>query len=274
MWEKSYSICVADAAFCRYVRLDTSVLMFRWSYVPSVNSMVCPRVTLTGFSWMMTLVPGGANGVVLKSNIPQRYAKADMLELIRLFLRWLRVRTACGISRFCYRKFWVTGCKASQEMIFECSNCSFCGVSSMDMWWRQLIVNFIFAKAVFNSPEISLSKMYKFNPKTTAYSDLTGRFPYKSSRGNQYILIVYDYDSNAILAEPLSDRRGHTITKTWQKINNVFVQRGVKPNFRTSNSNIQKSFPGWPYILWPKISYSRMGSTDSTNSSNPQSSQK
>ncbi len=29
------------------------------------------------------------------------------------------------------------------------------------------------------------------------YSDQTGRFPQTSSRGNKYIMIVYDYDSNA-----------------------------------------------------------------------------
>ena len=31
------------------------------------------------------------------------------------------------------------------------------------------------------------------------FMDLTGRFPYKSSRGNKYILIVYHVASNAIL---------------------------------------------------------------------------
>ena len=43
-------------------------------------------------------------------------------------------------------------------------------------------------------------KLEQFNPKETAYSDLSGRFPHKSSRGHQYMLVVYDYDSNAILA--------------------------------------------------------------------------
>ena len=38
------------------------------------------------------------------------------------------------------------------------------------------------------------------------YSDLTGKFPVQSALGNKYILIVYHYDSNAILAEPLKDR--------------------------------------------------------------------
>ena len=35
-----------------------------------------------------------------------------------------------------------------------------------------------------------------------AYSDLTGRYPHISSRGNQYILTVYDYDSSGILVQP------------------------------------------------------------------------
>eukprot|EP00957_Ditylum_brightwellii_P132177 10078534-Ditylum_brightwellii.AAC.1 len=34
-----------------------------------------------------------------------------------------------------------------------------------------------------------------FNP------DKTGKFPFKLSNGSQYALILYDYDSNAILAE-------------------------------------------------------------------------
>ena len=33
--------------------------------------------------------------------------------------------------------------------------------------------------------------------------DLMGRFPYQSSRGHEYILVAYNYDGNAILAQPL-----------------------------------------------------------------------
>jgi hypothetical protein len=35
------------------------------------------------------------------------------------------------------------------------------------------------------------------------YTDQTGRFPITSSRGNKYIMILYNYESNDILAEPL-----------------------------------------------------------------------
>jgi hypothetical protein len=35
-------------------------------------------------------------------------------------------------------------------------------------------------------------------------TDQTGRFPITSSRGSKYIMVVYDYDSNAILTKPLT----------------------------------------------------------------------
>ena len=44
-------------------------------------------------------------------------------------------------------------------------------------------------------------------PKEKAYSDQTGRFPHKSTRGNQYLFTLYDYDSNAILQHPLKNRQ-------------------------------------------------------------------
>jgi hypothetical protein len=42
-------------------------------------------------------------------------------------------------------------------------------------------------------------------PTGQVYTNQTGRFITPSSNGNNYLLILYDYDSNAILAEPLKD---------------------------------------------------------------------
>ena len=64
----------------------------------------------------------------------------------------------------------------------------------------------------------------------TAYIDLTGRFPFQSSRGNNYIRVGYHYDSNAILTEPLKNRTASEITKTWKIINNKCAQAGMQPN--------------------------------------------
>ena len=38
------------------------------------------------------------------------------------------------------------------------------------------------------------------------YTDQTGRFPVTESKGNKYILLMYDYDLNAILTEPIKNR--------------------------------------------------------------------
>ena len=44
----------------------------------------------------------------------------------------------------------------------------------------------------------------------TAYTDLTGRFPCRSSSGNEYLMIAYHYDGNVIVAKPLKiEKRIH-----------------------------------------------------------------
>ena len=41
------------------------------------------------------------------------------------------------------------------------------------------------------------------NDLATAYMDLTGIFPCKSSSGNEYILVAYHFDGNCIIARDL-----------------------------------------------------------------------
>ncbi len=63
------------------------------------------------------------------------------------------------------------------------------------------------------------------------YTDQTGHFPVTSSQGNQYIILVlYDYDTNAILTEPLKNRTGTEILKAYQKLHDYLTQRGFKPH--------------------------------------------
>ena len=60
-----------------------------------------------------------------------------------------------------------------------------------------------------------LYTIFDSSPTELSYIDLTGRFPYKSARGNQYILVAYHHDANAILAQPLKNREAATITARW-----------------------------------------------------------
>ena len=68
-----------------------------------------------------------------------------------------------------------------------------------------------------------------FHEHNTAYSDLTGRFPHTSSRGNCYLLLVYDYDSNAILVAPLESRAAAVIRDGWNHLNTILANRGRQP---------------------------------------------
>ena len=43
---------------------------------------------------------------------------------------------------------------------------------------------------------------------STIFTYLMGKFPITSNRGYKHILVLYDYNSNAILVEPLKSRTG------------------------------------------------------------------
>ena len=77
-----------------------------------------------------------------------------------------------------------------------------------------------------------------FVPTNKAYSDLTGKFVCKSSRGNQYLLIVYDYDSNTILQEPSKNRTAGEIKRAWSVIHAKLSKAGVAPQLYILDNEI------------------------------------
>jgi hypothetical protein len=62
-----------------------------------------------------------------------------------------------------------------------------------------------------------------------SYSDQTGRFPIQSSRGYQYVFILYEYDSNAILSKPLKTRQAMDITTAWTELHNKLRDNSFSP---------------------------------------------
>jgi hypothetical protein len=64
-------------------------------------------------------------------------------------------------------------------------------------------------------------------------TNLTGRFLSASSRGNSYLLVVYDYDSNYIHAEPMKLQGGADITAAYQRTFSMFTSRGLTPQFQS-----------------------------------------
>jgi hypothetical protein len=66
-------------------------------------------------------------------------------------------------------------------------------------------------------------------PTGQVYTDQTGRFITPSSNGKNYLLILYNYDSNAILAEPLKDCTGAAILAGYQKLHGA-LSAAVPPS--------------------------------------------
>jgi hypothetical protein len=89
-------------------------------------------------------------------------------------------------------------------------------------------------KAIVTEPDLDQGIKTQFVYAATIdagqiYSDQTGRFPVVSSKGNKYIMILYDYDSNAILAQTIKYRTAPELLKAFQVIEQELVARGLKP---------------------------------------------
>ena len=77
------------------------------------------------------------------------------------------------------------------------------------------------------------------------YTAQTGRFPIRSSAGNQYIRVLYEYESNAILTEALKTRKGTKILKAYAKIIQYLQNRVFHPRFHwldNEASNATKTY--------------------------------
>ena len=73
-----------------------------------------------------------------------------------------------------------------------------------------------------------------------AYHDLASQFPYKSTQGNQYILVCYHYDANCILTQPVKNRTATCLSEAWQILHNKFNKTGVVPDVWVIDNENQK----------------------------------
>ena len=87
-----------------------------------------------------------------------------------------------------------------------------------------------------------MASLEKFTATNKAYTDLTGRFPVQSSRGNNYILVCYSYDGNTILAEPLKNRSAPEMIRVWKKVNNTLASAGIEPKISILNNEISNEY--------------------------------
>jgi hypothetical protein len=72
------------------------------------------------------------------------------------------------------------------------------------------------------------------------YSDLTGNFPFMSFDGNVCFLVVYHYETNAIMATPIAGLDNRTIFSAYKAIFQDLTAKGFKPKLNVMDNQATK----------------------------------
>jgi hypothetical protein len=65
------------------------------------------------------------------------------------------------------------------------------------------------------------------------YTDLTGKFPVRSSKGSSYVMVCYVYDCNYVKLIPMKSRSASEWVKTYDTIHQELTVKGFKPKLQT-----------------------------------------
>jgi hypothetical protein len=65
------------------------------------------------------------------------------------------------------------------------------------------------------------------------YTDLTGKFPVRSRKGNSYVVVCYVYDCNYVKVIPMKSRSASEWVKAYDTIHQELTVKGFKPRLQT-----------------------------------------
>jgi hypothetical protein len=68
------------------------------------------------------------------------------------------------------------------------------------------------------------------------YTDLTGKFPVRSSKGNSYVMVCYVYECNYVKFIPMKSRSASEWVKAYDTIHQELTVKGSKPKIQTLNN--------------------------------------
>jgi hypothetical protein len=71
------------------------------------------------------------------------------------------------------------------------------------------------------------------NDQGQLYTDLTGIFPVRSSKGNLYVMICCSYDCNYVKSVTMKSRSASELFKAYEHIHQELTSRGFKPKLQT-----------------------------------------
>jgi hypothetical protein len=68
------------------------------------------------------------------------------------------------------------------------------------------------------------------------YTDLTGKFPVRSSKGNSNVIVCYVIDCNYVKVVPMKSRSASEWVKAYDHIHQELTAKGFKPKLQTLNN--------------------------------------
>jgi hypothetical protein len=71
-------------------------------------------------------------------------------------------------------------------------------------------------------------------------TDQTGQFLVKSSNGKSYIMVLYNYDSNGILATTMKSRKAPDLVAAYNELHQQLLDGGIKPVLQRLDNEISE----------------------------------
>jgi hypothetical protein len=68
------------------------------------------------------------------------------------------------------------------------------------------------------------------------YTELTGKFSVRSSKGNSHVMVCYVYDCNYVKVIPMKSRSASEWVKAYDHIHQELTSKGLKPKLQTLNN--------------------------------------
>ena len=99
-----------------------------------------------------------------------------------------------------------------------------------------------------------------YNPKEAMHTDQTGKFPHRSSRGNNYQMVLIDIDSNSIWAEPMKNRTEGEMILARRRALLRMKACGVVPQHQVLDNEASKAYK--QEIAETKMSYQQVPPDD------------
>ncbi len=81
-----------------------------------------------------------------------------------------------------------------------------------------------------------------YNAKATMSSDQTGKFPAVSSKGNKYVMVLHDVNSNLSWAEPMKNQTGGELILARNRALTRMQQQGINPKHQILDNQASESY--------------------------------